>query len=155
MSVISQSEADALLQMSKEFKELLPLRLTQQSPMDDERFLFSQDRREEFILTIERGQRKRARLKYQTRGRKVVVLARLDLDGPHHRNPPDSPYRPDERLACPHVHVYTHGFDDRVAYLPSELPGFTLRDAANGVYCLEDFFDFCRIINRPPIQMEI
>jgi galactose mutarotase-like enzyme len=155
MSVISQSEADALLQLSKEFKELSPLRLTQQSPMDDERFLYSQDRREEFILTIERGQRKRARLKYQTRGRKVIVLARLDLDGPHHRNPPDSPYRPDERLACPHVHVYTYGFDDRVAYLPSELPGFTLRDATNGVYCLEDFFKFCRIINHPPIQMEI
>jgi hypothetical protein len=123
--------------------------------MDYDRILVSQDQREEFILTIERGNRKRTRLKYQTRARKIVVLARLDLDGPHHRNPPNSPYRPNERLSCPHLHLYREGFDDRVAFLPHEVSGFSLGNAANGLACLEDFLRFCQIQNVPPIQTEI
>ena len=155
MSSLSQSEADALLFMPKEFRETSLIRFSVQTPMDDEHVLLSQDRREEFILTIERGNRKRARLKYQTRGRKIVVLARLDLDGPHHRNPTNSPYRPNERLPCPHLHLYQHGFDDRVAFIPRDVPGFALRDPANGLGCLEDFLIYCRVLNTPPIQTEI
>lgn len=155
MSSLSQPEADALLFMPKEFRELSPIRFSMQTPMDEEHILLSQDRREEFILTIERGNRKRARLKYQTRGRKIVVLVRLDLDGPHHRNPPNSPYRPNERLPCPHLHLYRHGFDDRVAYIPSDVLGFNLRDPAKGIDCLEDFLAFCRVVKTPPIQTEI
>jgi hypothetical protein len=155
MSSLSQSEADALLHMLKEFRESAPIRFAVQTPMDDEHVLLSQDHREEFILTIERGNRKRARLKYQTRGRKIVVLARLDLDGPHHRNPSNAPYRPNERLPCPHLHLYQQGFDDRVAFIPSDVPDFNLRDPANGLACLEDFLAFCKVINRPPIQTEI
>ena len=155
MSSLNQFEANSLLQMPKEFQEPHPLRFTFDSTMDDERVLMSQDRREQFILTIERGNRKRARLKYQTRGRKVVVLARLDLNGPHHRNPPSSPYRPNERLPCPHLHLYQDGFDDRIAYLIHEVPGFHLNDPSKGLSCLEDFFAFCKIINRPPIQTEL
>jgi hypothetical protein len=144
MSSLSQAEADALLTMLKAFKEQSPLRFTQQTKMDEEYVLLSEDRREEFILTIERGNRKRARLKYQTRARKIVVLARLDLDGPHHRNPPDSPHRPNERLPCPHVHLYRYGFNDRIAYLADEILGFSLRNSADGLSCLEDFLKFCK-----------
>ena len=79
MSAISQAEADALLALPKIFKGDEPLEFSMTTPMDYERVLLSNDRREEFILTIERGNRKRARLKYQTRARKIVVLARLDL----------------------------------------------------------------------------
>jgi len=96
MSAISQAEADTLLALPKMFKGDEPLEFSMTTSMDHERVLLSNDRREEFILTIERGNRKRARLKYQTRARKIVVLARLDLDGPAHRNPPDSPHRPNE-----------------------------------------------------------
>jgi hypothetical protein len=86
MSAISQSEADALLALPKSFKDDSPLEFAMTSPMDYERTLLSNDRREEFLLTIERGNRKRVRLKYQTRARKIVILARLDLDGPAHKN---------------------------------------------------------------------
>lgn len=153
MSAISQVEADALLVLPKLFKSDEPLEFTMTTPMDYERLLISEDRREEFLLTVERGNRKRIRLKYQTRARKVVILARLDLDGPAHKNPPDSPYRPNKRLLCPHLHLFREGFEDRIAYLPHEVPEFVISNSSNGLVWLEDFLKFCHIDNVPPIQM--
>ena len=113
---LTQFEADSLLQMPKEFVDGDPLSFSQNEPMNYDRLLQSQDRREQFILTVERGQRNRIRLKFQTRARKVITLARLELNGPAHRNPPESPYRPNERLAGPHMHLYRESFDDRIAF---------------------------------------
>ena len=155
MSAISQSEADALLALPKSFKDDSPLEFSMTTPMDYERVLLSADRREEFLLTIERGNRKRVRLKYQTRARKVVILARLDLDGPAHKNPPDSPYRTGERLPCPHLHLYREGFDDRIAYVVSEVPAFVVTNSSNGLVWLEDFLKFCHVDGVPPIQTTI
>src|SRR5437899_7243919 len=93
---LTQHEADALLQMPKEFVDDDPLEFSRTQPMDYDRLLQSLDRREQFILDIERGHRNRARLKYQTRARVIVILARLEMNGPAHRNPPESPYRPSE-----------------------------------------------------------
>lgn len=155
MSAISQAEADALLALPKIFKSDEPLEFAMITPMDYERVLLSNDRREEFILTIERGNRKRARLKYQTRARKIVVLARLDLDGPAHRNPPDSPHRPNERLLCPHLHLYREGFEDRVAYLISDVSDFKITNTSNGLSWLEDFLKFCHIDGVPAIQTTV
>ena len=70
---LTQVEADSLLQMPKEFVDPEPLEFTQCEPMNYDRLLHSMDRREQFILTIERGQRNRIRLKYQTRARKIIV----------------------------------------------------------------------------------
>ena len=123
--------------------------------MDYERTLLSNDRREEFLLTIERGNRKRVRLKYQTRARKIVILARLDLDGPAHKNPPESPYRPNERLPCPHLHLYREGFESRIAYLLDEVPEFNISNPNNGLVWLEDFMKFCNIENVPDIQTTV
>jgi hypothetical protein len=143
--------------LEKEFAtaELIPFSLGQ--PFDHERELLSLDRRERFILTLERGRRRRARLKYQTRARKIVVLARLDLDGPAHRNPPDAPHRPGERLPCPHLHLYREGFGDSVAYLPEEAPGFVISDPADGLAWFMDFLNFCRVnpATVPDIQTEL
>lgn len=155
MSTLSQSEAELLLALRKTFQDDSPLDFSTTTPMDYERVLQSDDRREEFLLTIERGNRKRARLKYQTRARKVIVLARLDLDGPAHRNPPDFPYRPNERLPCPHIHLYREGFDDRVAYLIPEVPDFNVTDSTKGLSWLVDFLQFCHIEGAPPIQTTV
>src|SRR2546423_4388585 len=95
---LTQAEADTLLQMPKEFRETDPLEFPNTQAQIYVRTLLSVDRREEFFFDFERGRRNRARLKYQTRGRRVVVLARLDLNGPAHKNPPGSPYRPGQRL---------------------------------------------------------
>jgi hypothetical protein len=155
MSAIPQTEADGLLALRKTFKEDAPLEFTTTTSMDYERALLSDDRREEFLLTIERGNRKRIRLKYQTRARKVIILARLDLDGPAHRNPLNAPHRPNERLLCPHIHLYREGFDDRVAYLISNVPEFIISNSANGLSWLVDFLKFCHVEEAPPIQTTV
>lgn len=152
---MSQTEADALLLLPKSFKDDSPLEFTMTTPMDFERVLLSSDRREEFLLTIERGNRKRIRLKYQTRARKVVILARLDLDGPAHRNPPDSPYRANERLPCPHLHLYRKGFENRIAYTLPDVPQFIVTNPAHGLVWLENFLNFCHIDSVPPIQTTV
>ena len=121
---LTQAEADELLSMPKIFVDLAPLELSTMEPIDYDRELRSVDRREGFLLTIERGRRNRARLKYQTRARKVIILARLDLNAARHRNPPESPYKPDEWLSETHLHLYREGFEDRVAYELNDAPGW-------------------------------
>lgn len=151
---LPQAEADALLAMPKRSLEGDVLELTMSSQMDRDWQLLSNDRREEFILTIERGRRKSIRVKYQTRARKVIVLARLDINGPPHRNPPDQPYRPGEWLTGNHLHVYREGFDDRVAFTIAEVPGydFTFTDDLSA---LVQFLGFCSVDPFPSIQSGI
>ncbi len=107
------------------------------------------------MFDFERGRRSRARLKYQTRARRVIILARLDLDGPAHRNPPNSPYRPGQRLMCPHFHLYREGFEDRIAYEVAEVEALGLRDTTDGVLCLEDFLRYCAVHGAPNIQFTL
>jgi len=152
---LTQAEADALLQMPKEFVETDLLELPKTQPLNFVRSLRSIDRREEFLFDFERGNRNRARLKYQTRGRKVIVLARLDISGPAHRNPPDSPYCAGIRLLCPHFHLYVENFEDRIAYAPADVSGLVLRDPTNVVYCLEDFLKYCAVQSWPDIQLTV
>ena len=51
--------------------------------------LASLDKRENFMLDVTRGQIKLTKATYQNRARQAIVLMRLDLDGPPHRNPDD------------------------------------------------------------------
>lgn len=151
----TQAEADQLLAMAKEFVEDDPLIYPNTQPLKYDRALRSTNRREEFFLTVERGNRNRARLKYQTRARGVIVLARIELNGRAHRNPPDAPYRPGERMECPHIHIYREGFDDRIAYHVADVAALALRDTTNGLFCLEDFLRFCNVAQWPQIQFAI
>jgi hypothetical protein len=152
---ISQTEANRLLHMAKEFADEDPIEFSTTQPMRFECALVSLDRRERFLLDVERGRRKRTRLRYQTRGREVIILARLELDGPDHINPPNSPCRPSERIKCPHIHVYVEGFEDRVAYAFSETPGLSVRNPTNGLLTLEDFLRFCGVQHWPAIQLSV
>lgn len=67
--ILTQQEADDLIQLSKDLG------------MDYVRELLSLDRREKFFLDIRRSRRQRAYLRYQTRARQCIVLARLEIDG--------------------------------------------------------------------------
>lgn len=152
---ISQNEADRLLYMPKEFTDSDALEFGVTQAMRYQRDLISVDRREKFILDVERGNRKRTRLKYQTRGREVIILARLELDGPDHINPPDAPHRPGERLRCPHIHLYVEGFEDRIAYALSDVVNLNIKNPANGLLAFEDFLTFCGVQNCPDIQLSV
>ena len=102
---ITQAEADALIEMEKRFVEEEDWTF----PDAGERIalaLTSLDKRENFILDVTRAQIKLTKATYQNRARQAIILMRLDLDGPPHRNPDGS------EIPCPHLHTYPEGFGD-------------------------------------------
>lgn len=152
---LTQAEADDLLAMAKVFVDAEPIEFSVAQPMSYERVLRSMDRREEFALNVERGGRTRARLKYQTRARRVFILARLELTGRRHRNPPEAPYKGGEWISETHLHLYREGFEDRIAYELADLPFWAGQDVSDGVTALEHFLRFCGVAGWPPIQTSI
>ena len=152
---LTQAEADALLEMPKVFVERDPIEFSLTQPMNYDRVLRSTDRREEFLLTIERGRKKRIRLKYQTRARRVIILARLELNGPRHKNPPGSSYKPGEWINETHLHLYREGFEDRIAYELADAPGWENISPMEGIPALVRFMRFCGVAQWPPIQHKL
>ena len=119
--MLLQSEADHLFELEKLFVSRDVVQFSVGQPFQQVHDLQSRDHREKFLLDVERGDRKRARLKFQTRARRTIVLARIDIAGKAHRNLDHYPHRPGERFSGTHIHLYREGFDDRVAYLPEDL----------------------------------
>ncbi len=136
---LSQNEADTLLRMEK-------------VPASSDAFQFpdlggrievplvSRDEREHFSLDIHR---KRIALttKYQTRARKVVVLARLDFGAPH-RNPDGS------EVGVPHLHLYREGYGHKWAV---EVPAGILSNPSDAWQVLQDFMRYCAVVEQPNI----
>jgi len=149
---ITQQEADHLLSVAKSFVSTSVIEFHMNSPYQQVHDLVSREPREEFLLDVERGGRTRARLKFQTRARRSIVLARIDINGKAHRNLDHYPHRPGERFTGVHIHLYREGFDDRVAYLPEDLPAFRVAANPHDLDWLTAFLDYCNIINRPNIQ---
>ena len=142
--VLTQREADSLLKRDKHY-------------MGNEQFslpglggalripLYSNDRREEFSLDITRGRIELRKNTFQTRARRVAILARVDIGGPPHRNPDG------REIPCPHLHIYREGYGDKWAIpLPDNFKNY--RDAWQ---TLMDFMDYCHVVTRPPIQPEL
>jgi len=112
---LTQAEADSLIAMEKhrinddQFSFPVPggrLAIPLQSP----------DRRELFTMDVTRSGIKLTKATFQNRGRKVVVLLRLDIDGALHRNPDGV------EVPCPHLHIYREGYADKWAVpAPPEL----------------------------------
>jgi hypothetical protein len=139
---ITQGEADALIAMEK-------LRA------DDQVWLFaapgermaiplvSSDKREHFMLDVTRSRIKLTKATYQDRARQAIILMRLDIDGPPHRNPDGA------EIPCPHLHVYREGFADKWAFsAPSERNSNT----SDLLSTLEVFMRDCNIVSPPNIQ---
>jgi len=151
-----QSEADELLRMPKNFVPGIDqLDFPRLEPFSAEYGLEGVGNRERFLLDLERGNRKRARLRFQTRARKIFVLARIDIDGRPHRNPIDAPFRPNERFDGTHIHLYRENFGDRVAFLPGDVAGFDVPTDKTEVSWLVSFLRFCNVTIIPPIQESI
>jgi hypothetical protein len=149
---LTQDEADHLLSLEKTFVSTPLIEFHIRSPFEHMYDLVSADRREQFLLDVERGGRTRARLKFQTRARRTIVLARIDINGKAHRNLDHYPHRPGERFTGVHIHLYREGFGDRVAFLPEDLPAFRVPAKPHDLDWLTAFLDYCNIINRPIIQ---
>ena len=140
-AMLSQQHADALLTEAKEFCRSDVIELYPGA--DYARTVRGLTSHEEFLLDIAVGKRGRLKVKYQTRGRRVVVLARLDVNGPPHRNPDGV------QVGRNHLHIYKEGYADKWAY---PLSTYAQLDNTDFPAVLGWFMQHCRIGNAPPIQ---
>jgi len=142
--ILTQTEVDALLALAKHYT-------------GDDPFVFpglggvlhiplySQDKREEFSLDIRRGSIEIKKNTVLTRARSVIVLARVDLGGPPHRNPDGG------EIKCPHIHLYREGYGDRWA---KALPDCFSNP--NDVWkTIDEFMNFCNIVTKPSISGDL
>lgn len=142
--LLTQQEADSLFALEKHY-------------LGDDSFTFpslggsiriplhSNDLREEYSLDIARGRIELRKNTFQNRARKSVVLARVDIYGPPHRNPDG------EEIPCPHLHVYREGYGDKWAVpLPQ-----AFSDHEDSWVTLLEFMNFCSIKTRPTILQEL
>jgi len=123
-----------------------PATLSMPAGPDQTHELIGSDNRERFLLDLWRGTLRLSKLKYQTRGRKVVVLVRLDIDGAPHTNPDG------EKIGGTHIHLYREGYDDKWAF-PVDPAEFS--DTANIQQTLEDFCHYCHVQDVPQFQGEL
>lgn len=142
---LSQEEADALL-VTKKYRAS-----NDRIPFPDlgrklSAELLSSDKRERFHLDINRSYVSLSKLTLQTRGRSVIVLARLDLDGAPHRNPNG------EELPCPHLHLYKEGYGDKWA-IP--VPTEHFKNLLDRWQTLHDFMVYCQIVEPPQFDREL
>lgn len=105
--------------------------------------LVSTDKKESFMLDVTRGNIDLLKATYQNRVRHTVILLRLDLNGPPHRNPDDV------EIPCPHLHIYREGFGDKWAF---PIPNNRFTDIADLWQTLLDFMVYCNITQPPLIR---
>lgn len=138
--MLTQNEADKLIAIEKLF--LKPETVTLPPGSDLTYELVSTDKQEQFLLDLWRGTLRLSKLKFQNRGRQVIVLIRLDIDGSPHTNPDG------QSLGGTHIHYYREGYDDRWAF---ELDLAIFSDTTNIGLTLEEFCVHCNI-ERPAYQ---
>lgn len=143
-ATLSQSEADALLAMEKhradEVERPFPsmggaIRVP----------LTSADRREAFVLDVSRGRIDLAKATFQNRAREIVVLARLDVNGPPHRNPDGT------EIGSPHLHLYREGYADKWAVAAPA----ALASGGDHISTLDAFLGFCNVVTPPLITTDL
>lgn len=142
---IDQATADSLLAMTK-----------RRSDNDIRKYpslggklivpLVSCDQSEEFMFDINESTLSLAKVTYQTRARTSVILARLDIAGAPHRNPDDT------EVGVPHLHLYREGFGDKWAV---EVPMHHFRDLTDKRQTVQDFLDFCNVIDHPDLRLDL
>ncbi len=139
---ICEAEADELLKMDKVFASADPVELPDLGGRTDMPFE-SADRREEFCISFTRSSILLEKRNHHLRGRAVIGLARLDVDGPPHRNPDG------QEVSSRHLHVYREGYGLKYAI---EVPKGQFRNLDDPEVTLEDFFRYCHVITPPTIK---
>ncbi len=99
----------------------------------------------DFTLDITRGRIALKKNTFQLRTQGTIILARIDIGGPPHRNPDD------EEIPCPHLHLYREGYDDKWAKAIPQ--GFSESERPH--HMLEGFMKLCNIKKKPHIQMDL
>lgn len=139
---ITQSEADALIALEK-------IRVDDKAwsfPNPGEQLLIplsSVDKRETFTLDITRSRIKLTKASYQNRAHQAIILIRLDVDGPPHRNPDGV------EIPCPHLHIYREGFGDKWAQPAPVICYANTRDLYSTMWA---FIGQCNVTQAPQIE---
>lgn len=139
--MLTQAEADALISMRKTFADSAPVSLP--PGIDRTRELIGEGTQERFLLDLWRGTLRLSKLRFQTRGRKVIVLVRLDIDAAPHTNPDGT------KLNGTHIHLYREGYEDRWA---NPLDPNDFRNTTDIRQTFQDFCRYCNIQSVPPFQ---
>ncbi|GAB5463087.1 DUF6978 family protein [Hoeflea alexandrii] len=142
---ISDYEAKELLIIGKVSTAENPVELPDLGGRVDMPFT-SIDRREEFHISFTRSSIILEKRNHHLRGRKVIGLARLDLDGPGHRNPDG------EEIGPRHLHVYREGYGLKFAI---EVPQDLFRNLDDPMVTLDDFFRYCSVVTPPAIKKSL
>lgn len=137
---LTQDEADFFIKLEKEYKGkesfnfpdlggklIIPL--------------VGKKSRESFLLDITRNNINIKKNTFQNRIRTSIVLARLDIFGPPHRNP-------DKKvISGSHLHIYKENYGDAWAIeLPEEFAN--CKESIDFLYV---FLDYCNITKKPII----
>jgi len=138
--MLTQGEADVLLGMGKRFDSGTPLDVA--PGVFYTRQLQSLDQTESFLLDVSASEFKLSKFRYQSRGRRIHILARLCIDGTPHTNPDG------ERMEGTHVHFYREGYEDKWAY-PVDPKMFV--DVTDRESTLSNFLGLCNVEDPPPI----
>jgi len=143
---LTQEEADKLIAMEKHHVENVEYNFPDPGGAIHVP-LVSADKRENFLLDVSRGGNiSLAKAKYQNRVLQVVILVRLELCGPPHKNPDD------QWIDCPHIHLYKEGYGDKWAY---PVPAGAFADITNLWQTLLDFSKYCNITKPPQINRRL
>lgn len=144
--LLTQAEGDALLALEKvAIANDVDIDLPDLGGAIDISFV-SQNRREEFVLNYTRNSIKLSKRNHHFRGRKVVGLARLDLDGPPHRNPDG------QEVGARHLHLYKEGYALKWAF---DVPADKFTNLNDAFQTLEDFMRFCNVVQFPRIRRSL
>lgn len=142
---LSWDEGKALLVMDKITASTEPVALPDTGGRADMPFTCTA-KREEFVISFTRSSISLVKRNHHLRGRRVVGLARLDLDGPGHRNPDG------EEIGPRHLHVYREGFGLKYAI---EVPDGLFRDMDDPMVTLEDFLRYCHVVTPPEFKKSL
>jgi len=139
--MLTQSEADGLITMRKEFSGNPRINLG--PGVNESHELIGETARELFLLDIWQGTIRLSKVRLQNRARTVFVLVRVDIDGAPHTNPDGA------RIGGSHIHLYREGFEDKWAFALD--PG-EFRNTTDMVQVFRDFCRRCNIVGAPPVQ---
>lgn len=142
--LLTQSEADLLIAMEKHRVDETVWRYPS-SGGSITIPLISSERKENFLLDIRRSGINLSKGTYQNRGRRIIVLVRLDFGGSPHRNPDGIEIPP------PHLHIYREGYGDKWAIqVPKDIFAH-LFDPEETIF---DFMRYCNITRIPHIEIQ-
>jgi len=139
---MTQTEADYLIALPKRFVENDPVELgTPEKTLKRE--LASLDGRERSLFDAWSSGARLGNYTLQNRARTIVILVRVDVGETLEHTNPDGVL-----VSGPHIHMYREGYDDKFA---SPLDQHSFHNSADIVITFQDFAQFCRIQDLPPI----